>query len=102
MPRSFAAAALAAAAAALGAFAWLTPGRAGGGADRFDRRADQNVLLITIDTLRILEGAALRVGLMVEDPRRADGMPAESSTYDDRAKQIATELLYLFSRVGPT
>ena len=50
MPRSLAAAAIAAAALALGAVAWVAAGRAGGA--RFDRRADQNVLLITIDTLR--------------------------------------------------
>jgi choline-sulfatase len=50
MPRSLAAAAIAAAALALGAIAWVAAGRAGG--PRFDRRANQNVLLITIDTLR--------------------------------------------------
>ena len=49
MPRSFAAAAIAAA-VALGAIAWIVTGRSG--AASFERRADQNVLLITIDTLR--------------------------------------------------
>ena len=50
MPRSLAAAAIAAAAVALGAIAWIVAGRTG--AASFERRADQNVLLITIDTLR--------------------------------------------------
>ena len=50
MPRSLAAAAIAAAAVALGAIAWIVAGRSG--AASFQRRADQNVLLITIDTLR--------------------------------------------------
>lgn len=50
MPRSLAAAAIAAAAVALGAIAWIVTGRSG--AASFERRADQNVLLITIDTLR--------------------------------------------------
>jgi len=50
MPRSFAAAAIAAAALALGALAWVAAGRTGGAS--FDRRPDQNLLLITIDTLR--------------------------------------------------
>jgi arylsulfatase A-like enzyme/tetratricopeptide (TPR) repeat protein len=50
MPRPFAAAAIAAAAVALGVTAWVLTGR-GGGAP-FDRRPDQNVLLVTIDTLR--------------------------------------------------
>jgi arylsulfatase A-like enzyme/tetratricopeptide (TPR) repeat protein len=50
MPRSLAAAAIAAAAVALGAIAWIVAGR--GGAASFERRPDQNLLLITIDTLR--------------------------------------------------
>ena len=50
MPRSLAAAAIAAAAVALGAIVWIVAGRSGAGS--FERRADQNLLLITIDTLR--------------------------------------------------
>jgi len=51
MSRSFAAAGIAATAVALGAIAWIVAGR-GDSVARFDRRADQNVLLVTIDTLR--------------------------------------------------
>ena len=50
MPRSLAAAAIAAAAVALGVIAWIVAGR--GGTASFERRPDQNILLITIDTLR--------------------------------------------------
>lgn len=43
-------------------------------------------------------GAALRVPLTYEDPKAADGRPEEVSVYDERCRQIATEMLYLFSR----
>lgn len=47
-------------------------------------------------------GAALRVSLAYEDPKVADGTPEEAARYDERSRQIATEMLYLFSRVaGP-
>lgn len=44
-------------------------------------------------------GASLRVPVHYEDPKAADGTPQEAATYDARAKQIATELFYVFSRV---
>lgn len=43
--------------------------------------------------------ADLRVGIPYDDPKAADGTPEESARYDERCKQIATEMLYLFSRV---
>jgi arsenate reductase (thioredoxin) len=46
-------------------------------------------------------GAVLRVSLPYEDPKLADGTPEESARYDERSRQIATEMLYLFSRVAP-
>ena len=48
--RSRGAAILAAATIALGALVWAVTGRRPDGA--FDRRPDQNILLVTIDTLR--------------------------------------------------
>jgi arsenate reductase len=45
-------------------------------------------------------GAALRAPIRYEDPKVADGTPEEASTYDARCLQIATEMLYLFSRVA--
>ncbi|MGF1464760.1 MAG: protein-tyrosine-phosphatase [Sandaracinaceae bacterium] len=44
-------------------------------------------------------GAALRVSLPYVDPKEADDTPAEASRYDERLRQIATEMMYLFSEV---
>ena len=46
-----------------------------------------------------VRGAAVRVALPYEDPKIADGTPAEAATYDERSRQIATEMFYLFSEV---
>ena len=46
-----------------------------------------------------IQGASLRVSLPFEDPKASDGKPEEAATYDQRAKQIATEMFYFFSRV---
>ncbi|MDH4283503.1 MAG: hypothetical protein OEV36_12670, partial [Myxococcales bacterium] len=45
-------------------------------------------------------GAELRVSLPYDDPKKADGTPDEEAAYDARCLQIATEMLYLFSRVS--
>ncbi|MGB5222855.1 MAG: hypothetical protein WBN60_17605 [Polyangiales bacterium] len=47
----------------------------------------------------VIFGAAMRARLRYDDPGVADGMPIETATYDERSLQIATEMLYLFSRV---
>jgi len=47
-----------------------------------------------------IAGASLRVAVPYEDPKVSDGTPDEARTYDERAKQIAVEMFYLFSRVG--
>jgi hypothetical protein len=44
-------------------------------------------------------GSALRIPLHYEDPKASDGTPEEVATYDERARQIATEAFYTFSRV---
>jgi arsenate reductase (thioredoxin) len=46
-----------------------------------------------------VKGAALRVSLPYVDPKASDGTAQEAAAYDERSKQIATEMLYLFSRV---
>lgn len=46
----------------------------------------------------VVKGAALRVAVPYEDPKVADDTPGEAAKYDERAQQIATEMLYLFSR----
>lgn len=47
----------------------------------------------------VISGAALRLPLHYVDPKAADGTPQETTTYDERARQIATEVFYAFSRV---
>lgn len=48
----------------------------------------------------VVPGAAIRVSLPYDDPAVADDTPHEAARYDERARQIATEMLYLFSRVA--
>jgi len=47
----------------------------------------------------VVLGAEMRARLRYDDPGVADGTPSETATYDERSFQIATEMLYLFSRV---
>lgn len=47
-----------------------------------------------------VKGAGLRVSLPYEDPKVADGTPEEAARYDARSRQIATEMLYLLSKVA--
>lgn len=49
----------------------------------------------------IVAGAAQRVPLRYEDPKRADGTPEEAVVYDQRCAQIAREMLYAFFRIQP-
>lgn len=49
--------------------------------------ADQNCPFIP--------GAELRVTLPYRDPKEADGTPDETRIYDERCRQIATEMVYL-------
>ena len=44
-------------------------------------------------------GATLRIAIPYEDPKEADGTPEEAARYDERSKQIATEMLYCFSQI---
>ena len=46
-----------------------------------------------------IPGAEQRIAIPYNDPKISDGTPEESATYDGRSKQIATEMLYIMSRV---
>ena len=46
-----------------------------------------------------IEGASLRVAIPYDDPKTFDGTPEQEAKYDERCKQIATEMLYVFSLV---
>ena len=47
----------------------------------------------------IVNGASERVAIPYEDPKIFDGKPEEESMYDQRCRQISTEMLYIFSLV---
>jgi protein-tyrosine-phosphatase len=47
----------------------------------------------------LVVGASARIPLHYEDPKASDGTAEETATYDARSKQIATEMLYVFSRL---
>ena len=47
----------------------------------------------------VVRGAALRLAVPFDDPKSADGSPAESATYDERCRQIAREMLFAFSEI---
>lgn len=47
----------------------------------------------------VVKGAASRVAIPYNDPKEFDGTPEETAKYDERCKQIATETLYVFSKV---
>src|SRR5690606_36339836 len=47
----------------------------------------------------VVKGASARVAVPYDDPKAFDGTPQETTKYDDRCKQIATETFYVFSKV---
>ena len=46
-----------------------------------------------------IPGADLRMPIPYVDPKESDGTEQEAATYDDRCRQIATEMLYMMSQV---
>jgi arsenate reductase (thioredoxin) len=46
-----------------------------------------------------IPGAAYRAPVTYEDPKEADGTPQEAARYAERCRQVATELLYVFSQM---
>lgn len=46
-----------------------------------------------------IPGASLRVPIPYVDPKEADGTEREAAVYDERTKQIATEMFYMMSQV---
>jgi protein-tyrosine-phosphatase len=46
-----------------------------------------------------VRGADLRIALPYVDPKASDGTADEAQVYDERSRQIATEMAFLFSRV---
>ena len=48
----------------------------------------------------IVTGASAWVSLPYEDPKNANGTPLEALKYDERCRQIATEMLWLCSHAA--
>lgn len=48
----------------------------------------------------IVPGADRRIKLFYEDPKISDGTEREANTYDERCRQIATELYYVFHNLA--
>jgi len=48
----------------------------------------------------VVLGATLRVSLPYDDPKVADDTAEEATLYQERSRQIATEMLYIFSKVA--
>ncbi len=46
-----------------------------------------------------IPGASLRLPIPYVDPKEADGTAEEAAVYDERTRQIATEMFYLMSQV---
>ncbi len=49
-------------------------------------------------TCPMVEGATFRVAIPYEDPKAFDGTAEEEAKYDDRCRQIAAEMMYIFSQ----
>lgn len=47
----------------------------------------------------VIPGAEARLPVRYEDPKAFDDTPFEAEKYDERSRQIATELFYVFSNV---
>lgn len=45
-------------------------------------------------------GTDFRISVTYRDPKESDGTDMESQTYDERCKQIATEMFYMMSLVS--
>lgn len=48
----------------------------------------------------LVPGADARIKLFYEDPKVSDGTPDEAKTYDERCRQVASEMLYVFSKIN--
>lgn len=47
-----------------------------------------------------IAGAEKRIPITYEDPKAFDDSPQESEMYDERSKQIATEMKFIFSQIN--
>jgi len=48
----------------------------------------------------LIPGAEIRISLLYEDPKEFDNTPIKADKYDERSRQIATEMFYVFSQIN--
>jgi hypothetical protein len=48
----------------------------------------------------VIYGAELRISTPYEDPKKFDNTPEQDQKYKERCRQVASELLYIFSKVN--
>ncbi len=48
----------------------------------------------------VVFGASKRIKLLFNDPKESDGLPNQDEVYDERTRQIATEIFFAFSQVN--
>lgn len=72
----------------------------------FDEETNPNQNLVAVMTCSdadqdcpVVPGTEFRIAIPYEDPKQADGTPQEGQTYDQRCRQIATEMYYMLSQV---
>jgi len=53
------------------------------------------------ETCPFINGCEKRISLGYVDPKRSDGTADEAATYDETSKEIAREMLYVFSGLTP-
>lgn len=70
--------------------------------DPFNPQASFAAIMVCSDAdeaCPFVPGAESRFAIPYEDPKVADNTSKEEAKYDERSRQIATEMFYLFSRV---
>jgi arsenate reductase len=72
--------------------------------DEVAAEVDQFAAVMTCDAAEsncpYIPGAEQRISLLYEDPGKFDDTPDEERMYDERCRQIASEMLYVFSQIN--
>ncbi len=48
----------------------------------------------------LVTGAVSKIAITYEDPKHSDGTEQMTKIYEERSKQIATEMKYVFSKIN--
>jgi len=73
----------------------------------FDDEANPNTDFVAVMTCSdadrncpVVPGTEFRIAIPYEDPKQADGTPKAAQIYDERCRQIATEMYYMLSQLN--